>query len=138
MTLIPCPECERQISNSARACPHCGYPLVEPWTGRLERAWRRGFRHAWIAAAGFPLIWLVAAFVQGGLGRAPHVLLTAFPWLFIMASWGLLAGLAAIAVAAIVRSRWVPGKGDADPWQWTVPAQLIVVVLFGAFLAVVV
>ena len=29
MSLIACPECKAQISNSARACPHCGYPLGE-------------------------------------------------------------------------------------------------------------
>lgn len=27
MALINCPECSRQISSSAKACPHCGYPL---------------------------------------------------------------------------------------------------------------
>lgn len=25
MALIPCPECKREISTSAPACPHCGY-----------------------------------------------------------------------------------------------------------------
>lgn len=27
--LIKCPECELQVSDKARACPHCGYPLIE-------------------------------------------------------------------------------------------------------------
>lgn len=27
MALIPCPECKRQVSSHAIACPHCGYPL---------------------------------------------------------------------------------------------------------------
>ena len=26
MALISCPECKRQISDKAAACPHCGYP----------------------------------------------------------------------------------------------------------------
>jgi hypothetical protein len=26
MALIKCPECQRQISNKATACPHCGHP----------------------------------------------------------------------------------------------------------------
>ena len=26
MALISCPECKRQISDRAAACPHCGYP----------------------------------------------------------------------------------------------------------------
>ena len=27
MALIKCPECGKEISNSAKSCPHCGYPL---------------------------------------------------------------------------------------------------------------
>ncbi len=27
MALIKCPECEREISDRAKACPHCGFPL---------------------------------------------------------------------------------------------------------------
>ena len=27
MSLIPCPECGRQISTVAEACPGCGYPI---------------------------------------------------------------------------------------------------------------
>lgn len=27
MALIKCPECEREISDKATACPHCGYPI---------------------------------------------------------------------------------------------------------------
>lgn len=28
MALIKCPECEKEISDKAQACIHCGYPLV--------------------------------------------------------------------------------------------------------------
>ena len=27
MTLIKCPECNKEISDKASSCPHCGYPL---------------------------------------------------------------------------------------------------------------
>ncbi|NUN94545.1 MAG: zinc-ribbon domain-containing protein [Candidatus Omnitrophica bacterium] len=27
MALVSCPECQREVSNVATACPHCGYPL---------------------------------------------------------------------------------------------------------------
>lgn len=27
MALIRCPECKKQISSKAKACPHCGFPL---------------------------------------------------------------------------------------------------------------
>jgi hypothetical protein len=30
MALIPCPECRRQVSDRALACPGCGYPLDRP------------------------------------------------------------------------------------------------------------
>ena len=26
MALVNCPECKRSVSDSAVACPHCGYP----------------------------------------------------------------------------------------------------------------
>lgn len=28
--LIKCPECDLQVSDKARSCPHCGYPMQEP------------------------------------------------------------------------------------------------------------
>jgi|ERR1700688_3634587 len=28
MALIECPECQRQISDKAAACPHCGHPIA--------------------------------------------------------------------------------------------------------------
>ena len=33
MALIHCPECDKEISDQVRSCPHCGYPLKkrEPW-----------------------------------------------------------------------------------------------------------
>jgi hypothetical protein len=27
--LIPCPECARQVSDRAKACPECGFPVAE-------------------------------------------------------------------------------------------------------------
>ena len=29
MTLIPCPECDQKVSDRARACPKCGFPVAE-------------------------------------------------------------------------------------------------------------
>ncbi len=29
MALINCPECGKQISDSAKMCPHCGYELFD-------------------------------------------------------------------------------------------------------------
>lgn len=33
MALIQCPECTRQVSDSATACPQCGYPIAGPREG---------------------------------------------------------------------------------------------------------
>lgn len=30
MALINCPECNKEISDKAGACPHCGFPLTKP------------------------------------------------------------------------------------------------------------
>ena len=27
MALIKCPECGKDVSTSAEACPHCGFPI---------------------------------------------------------------------------------------------------------------
>ncbi len=29
MALIPCPECQKEISDKAEFCVHCGYPMPE-------------------------------------------------------------------------------------------------------------
>ncbi len=29
MALIKCPECQREISDKVKTCPHCGYPLID-------------------------------------------------------------------------------------------------------------
>ena len=35
MALIRCPECQREVSDKASACPSCGYPLRESWLSQL-------------------------------------------------------------------------------------------------------
>ena len=34
--LIPCPECERKVSDRAAACPECGFPIREWLAERAE------------------------------------------------------------------------------------------------------
>lgn len=38
--LIPCPECERKVSDRAAACPECGFPIRE-WLAERDAASRR-------------------------------------------------------------------------------------------------
>jgi hypothetical protein len=45
--LIPCPECERKVSDRAKACPDCGFPVAEHVGDQLaatERAARLASR----------------------------------------------------------------------------------------------
>ena len=32
MAIIKCPECGRRISDKAKVCPGCGYPMEKPST----------------------------------------------------------------------------------------------------------
>lgn len=36
MALINCPECAKEISDKVKACPHCGYPLIEEVASKPE------------------------------------------------------------------------------------------------------
>ena len=37
MALIKCPECGKEISDKATACPNCGYPI----DGKCRSVWKR-------------------------------------------------------------------------------------------------
>lgn len=44
MALIECPECGRDVSDQAAACPHCGYPLRQAM-GAERRPRKQEFEH---------------------------------------------------------------------------------------------
>jgi len=41
MALIACPECEKEVSDKAESCPHCGYPLAPSRVEKLPPLARR-------------------------------------------------------------------------------------------------
>jgi len=130
MPLIPCPECRREISDRATTCPHCGYPLVEPWSRRLERVWRQGFHHSWVAAAGMPLILVLFQFLRLARGgRQPDWGLL-IPTMLGVAWVGFLAGLMAIAIAEVLRMHLPGDAARAGPWGWSRPAVVTLLVLY--------
>ena len=45
MALIHCPECGREISDKAAACPGCGYPLFSQATNSESDAFLEASRH---------------------------------------------------------------------------------------------
>ena len=38
MALMNCPECGKEISNQAKCCPHCGFPLESETEKKLREA----------------------------------------------------------------------------------------------------
>jgi len=64
MTLISCPECGKSVSEKARSCPNCGYP-IKPGAG-LESAFA-GYEYKSSATLfGMPLIHIVSGPGSGG------------------------------------------------------------------------
>lgn len=58
MALIKCPECERDLSSKATACPHCGYPIERTAQGprRVQIIEQTGRRWKAVRALGWLLI----------------------------------------------------------------------------------
>ncbi len=42
MALIKCPECEKEVSDRANACIHCGFPLAQTKSELIVRGKRTG------------------------------------------------------------------------------------------------
>lgn len=57
MALIPCPECNAQVSDKAIACPSCGAAPPRPSEPPKSRAWL-------YALIGVPVIFLVWAMIR--------------------------------------------------------------------------
>lgn len=43
MPLIICPECKKNISDKAKACPHCGFPMQGQGEGKLASILRTSY-----------------------------------------------------------------------------------------------
>lgn len=67
MALTPCPECNKQISDKAYACPGCGYPI--------SPAAKRGFGWSGVAHT-----WLTTSAIQVVIGLAV-IALVAVVWI---------------------------------------------------------
>ena len=70
MALIKCPECNRDVSDKAATCPHCGYPLgwTAPGLRRVQVIERTGKRWKAIRALGWLLILVGAVVLMRQLG----------------------------------------------------------------------
>jgi hypothetical protein len=93
MALVTCPDCQRQVSGLAKACPNCGRPLSrtpgqlsdrEPTVGDAVtgtgRAIKRGAKSAWstplaaiLALPVFLIVWLaIFITIETALGVAEN------------------------------------------------------------------
>jgi zinc-ribbon domain len=82
MTLMDCPECHRQVSSIARACPHCGYPLQQlaspsRSTNPIQTIEQRGkvWKAAQLLGAVILLLGIVWAVAGGERARVPSAIL---------------------------------------------------------------
>ena len=88
MALIECPECGKEISDKAEACPHCGNPLrakPDVVAGRQVQTVERTaklFKANMVLAVltmMVAMVWIVGSCsASGGDGPSPWSLLTAF------------------------------------------------------------
>lgn len=69
MALISCPECRKNISDSATACPHCGHPIDPKLAASLkQKAVRNSARNSAFLVGFLVFVGLVIAANKGGSG----------------------------------------------------------------------
>lgn len=63
MALIRCPECGREVSSLAPACPHCGYPLQGQGKPAADTRNALQSPHLWSRVAMVLGAWLVTPWI---------------------------------------------------------------------------
>ncbi len=73
--LIKCPECDREVSDKATACPHCGCPLVEvsgrPVATARTKELRTMYAIAIVTAFVGAVIWIGLSFLAWRKDQRP-------------------------------------------------------------------
>ena len=62
MALIECPECGREVSDSAAACPDCAYPVAKGSTPVPSRPAREPTKRSW-----WPAVSIIGRIAVGGI-----------------------------------------------------------------------
>lgn len=80
MALIKCPECEREISDKAVSCPHCGMPIRAVTTDSEPKAnnhtkKKGAHKYAIVATVAVALIAFFVAISSGSLGAEGKIAL---------------------------------------------------------------
>lgn len=67
MTMIFCPECKKQFSHTAAACPNCGFQPTGSQRRKLKQQAEQGLVFAWIVVGGICLfVFLMCSGVFSG------------------------------------------------------------------------
>ncbi len=95
MALIDCPECGRQVSDRASACPQCGYPIPQrPRTSEPPiqiKPWQKLFGYGVLVFMGLMILglWLgIPPFRTGSRGTPDQQAATAATWTHRVAGSG--------------------------------------------------
>ena len=109
MTLIQCPECGREISNRASACPECAYPIAEP-PPIIER--QVVTRETQVQGSGGNVLAALASFFIPGLGQLTQgrIGMGMFYFFGMIFMWFLLLGWIVHLVSCVDAALW---KGKA-------------------------
>lgn len=59
MALINCPECNKEISDKVKSCPHCGYLLIEDINIKNKSTERLGRMGVWLIILGIVAVYAV-------------------------------------------------------------------------------
>ena len=128
MALIKCPECGKEVSDSAKICPHCGYPLnknkaveqevinvertfsgepeeIKRYRKEIELCYKRRFVMITIGSilAGLSILLMILFSVL----VLSHVIRMTFLWyyfLIVMLCLATAGGIALIVVGAVTNS----------------------------------
>ncbi len=52
MALIKCPDCSKEVSSNAPACPNCGSPISATTIEQTSKKWKKMKLIAWVFAIG--------------------------------------------------------------------------------------
>lgn len=83
MALITCPECKKQISDSASSCPNCGYQLTVEKIGAIKKAEQQTQKGCAIGClsifAIFFVLFLIGLFSSGSPNNSSNISSTPKP-----------------------------------------------------------
>ncbi len=70
MALVSCPECGKSVSDKARTCPNCGYPIKAGDSSVSGAGWATGYEYkSSTTIFGMPLVHIVYGPGYGGISK---------------------------------------------------------------------